>query len=73
LDPEVSHLFTVTSKHLVFDRHEDSPFADPEVKIRSGFETGWRLLSPLTHNKANERMLGLAGLPPLREKHVYDY
>lgn len=73
LDPEVSHLFTVTSKHLVFDRREDSPFADPEAEVRSGFETGWRLLSPLTHNETNKRMLALAGLPPLHEKHHYDY
>lgn len=37
------------------------------------FEDSWRVLSPLSHNKTNERLLRSFGLELPREKYHYEY
>jgi hypothetical protein len=39
----------------------------------SRFNEGWRILSPLSHNKKNEEKLKLYGFDPLKDKDYYDY
>lgn len=54
-------LLTVETAHL------------PQYSGGPKFDLGWEILSPMSHNPDNERLLKFHGFPELREKSYYDY